>query len=503
MKYYFLLLVSLILTFGATAATPERKTDPEVVHSMVGDSSAGVAGSLKMHNIGRRQSFSSAMTDSYDPDIQSPKSVTFSPDGKRFYVNSLEGCKTVVYDAATLQKLHTINYDFTSGTGTVWASPSGYYPFTHYPDGERRPFKGKPVESTWSHRGRYLWVPFYRRTFDINAQDPSAIAVIDTRDHSIIRMFETGPLPKMTATSPDGKLIAVTHWGDNTVGLIDISSPDPAQWHQLPPITVGNKFNPDFSLTTPVNRDSNSGMLLRGTVFTPDNRYLLVSAMAGNMAVIDVNARRYLGTVPQLPSIRHLIIYDGRVYGSMNSAGMAISFTLDDLYRAIDRARADSTTTIRLTGEIKKTHVAPGARTLEISPDGKYLFVACNTGNAVYAVDAATMTVADHIRNDSYPVGLALSPDGLMMVVTSQGRKDLGGGNAINIYRLDRPDMPPIRVAETDTAELADSDTADTATVGSDTEQVTDRNHNIIIPAAIIAVIILIILAIILKRKRR
>lgn len=489
-----------MLTFGTTAATTDRKSESEIVHSMVGDSSSGVAGSLKMHNIGRRQSFSSAMTDSYDPDIQSPKSVTFSPDGKRFYINSLEGCKTVVYDAATLRKLHTIDYDFTSGTGTLWGTPSGYYPFTHYPNGETRPFKGKPVESTWSHHGRYLWIPFYRRTFDINAQDPSAIAVIDTRDHSIIRMFETGPLPKMTATSPDGKLIAVTHWGDNTVGLIDISSPDPAKWHHLPPITVGHKLNLNYSLTTPVNRDSNSGMLLRGTVFTPDNRYLLVSAMAGNMAVIDVNARRYLGTVPQLPAIRHLIIHDGWVYGSMNTAGMAISFTLDDLYQAIDRARTDSTTTIRLTGEIKKTHVAPGARTLEISPDGKYLFVACNTGNAVYAVDAATMTVADHIRNDSYPVGLAISPDGLMMVVTSQGRKDQGGGNAINIYRIDRPDMPAIRITEPDTADTATCDTLPTRQT-SDSKQSHITRQSIIISIAIIAFILLIASVMVYKRK--
>lgn len=48
----------------------------------------------------------------------------------------------------------------------------------------------------FSHRGRYLWVPYYRRSFDINAQDPSAVAVIDTRTDSIVRMFETGPLPK-------------------------------------------------------------------------------------------------------------------------------------------------------------------------------------------------------------------------------------------------------------------------------------------------------------------
>lgn len=52
------------------------------------------------------------------------------------------------------------------------------------------------------------------------------LAVIVTRTDEIIRLFETGPLPKMITTSPDGSRIAVTHWGNNTVGVLDISSDD-------------------------------------------------------------------------------------------------------------------------------------------------------------------------------------------------------------------------------------------------------------------------------------
>ncbi len=77
---------------------------------------------------------------------------------------------------------------------------------------------------------------------------------------------------------------------------------------------------------------------------------------------------------------------------------------------------------------------------VRLSPDGKYIFVACNSGNAVFVVDAEKMTVVDNIRADSYPVGLALSPDGRRMIVTSQGRSG-NGGNAVNIYAVDRPDL--------------------------------------------------------------
>ena len=434
-----LFLTAVILVASSTGIFAE-KSIPAVVHSQVGDSSAGVKGSLRIKNVGKLQQYSAAQRATYDTDISSPKSVTFSRDGSLFYVNSLEGCKTAVYDSRTLEKQCVISYSFPSGQGDVWAAPSGYYPFTHYPDGQNKAFHGKPVESAWSHDGRYLWIPFYRRTFDINAQDPSAIAVIDTRTHTIVRMFETGPLPKMVACSPDGSLIAITHWGDNTVGMIDISSPDMKKWHHLEPITIGHKLTLNFPMDASVNRDSNSGYLLRGTVFTPDGRYLLVSGMAGPMAVIDVAAHTYIGQVPDIYGVRHLAIDRGYLYGSCNVAAKAIKVSLDSLTAGIDRAKSQGGRSIRFGGGIKAVKVGGGARTLDLSPDGKYIFVACNSGNAVFVVDAEKMTVVDNIRADSYPVGLALSPDGRRMIVTSQGRSG-NGGNAVNIYAVDRPDL--------------------------------------------------------------
>lgn len=451
------LAASLISALGAetestsAAARKGRPSGvPPVVHSQKGDSSAGVPGSLRLVNIGKLQQFAPGQKSTYDTDIHSPKSATFSADGRLFYINSLEGCRTVAYDAATLKKQHVVEFKFPSGTGELWGVPSGFYPFTHYKDGQARAFQGKPVESTWTHGGRYLWVPFYRRTFDINAQDPSAVAVIDTRTHSIVRLMETGPLPKMIATSPDGRTVAITHWGDNTVGFVDVSSDDPTQWHHLEPVTVGYKLQLNFPMNSSVNRDSNSGYLLRGTVFTPDGHYLLVSAMAGPLAVIDARSRKFLGTVGKIHGVRHLAISDGMVYGSCNTAGSVIRFPLDSLITGVERAVAAGSRSIPLDARVETCKVGGGARTLELSPDGKYIFVACNSGNAVYVVDAATMKVADHIRCDSYPVGLAISPDGRRLIVTSQGRKGYGG-NAVNIFEIKRPDLPETVAAPTDT----------------------------------------------------
>lgn len=422
--------------------SPKPKSNvPPVVHSQIGDKSAGVENSLQIENIGKRQQYSAASKATFDKDISSPKSATFSKDGNILYVNSLEGCKTVAYQIPSLEKKYVVNYNFPSATGSLWAQPSGYYPFTHYANGTSRAFSGKPVESTWSHAQRYLWVPFYRRTFDINAQDPSAVAVIDADKGEIIRMFETGPLPKAIATSPDNSLIAITHWGDNTIGFIDISSPDINKWHHLPPITVGHKLQLNYSMTTPVNRDSNSGYLLRGTVFTPDGEYLLVAGLAGPLAVINIKSHKLVGMVQEIYGLRHLAIHGNTIYGTRNVAGEALSFPLDGLLQGVKAKEAGENNSIKINGNVKRVKVGGGARTLEVAPDGKYIFIACNSGNAVYVVETESMKVVDKIRCDSYPVGLAISPDGKYMAVTSQGRKGFGG-NALNLFQITRFDLP-------------------------------------------------------------
>lgn len=445
-------------------ATKEKpaKEIPQVVHSRKGEVSAGEDPDILLVNIAKRQQYSSAEKESFDTDINSPKSAHYSADGKTLYINSLEGCRTVAYDAATMEKKAVVHYDFPSGKGDMWASPSGFYPFTHYEDGDSRAFMGKPVESVLSHDGRYLWVPFYRRTFDRNAQDPSAVAVVDTRTNEIVRMFETGPLPKMVAVSPDDHYVAVTHWGDNTVGLIDVSSPDMEKWHHIAPVTVGRRFVPDYPLDRDVNRDAGSGSLLRGTVFTPDGKWLLVSAMGGPLAVIDMSRKKCVATVPSLVGVRHLAISDGMVYGSKNVAGTVVKFSLDALIGNVRKAVEEGRSTAS-PGQVKEAAVGKGARTLDLSPDGRYIFVACNNESAVYVLKSADLSTSAVIPADSYPVGLAVSPDGHRLAVTSQGKKEGRGGNAVNIYRVDYGyDTNIAASGVTDTVD-ADSESADNA----------------------------------------
>ena len=83
----------------------------------------------------------------------------------------------------------------------------------------------------------------------------------------------------------------------------------------------------------------------------------------------------------------------------------------------------------------QEAFVGGGARTLEVSPDGRFLFAAVNGRAEVVAVDATSMEVVARVRTDSYAVGLAVSPDGSQVWTTSQGRKGKGG-NSVCVFRV-------------------------------------------------------------------
>jgi len=403
----------------------------ELVHPELSTVAYSQDSTLMLKLIGKKQNYGSLDSLTLDKDIDSPKSVNMHPDGTRYYVNSLEGGSTVVYDFKTNKKLKTIKHTFTEADSALWGNAEPFYEFKHYTN-DLNTFFGKPVESTFSHGGRYLWVPYYRRSYDINAQDPSAVAIIDTRNDSIIRLMDTGPLPKMIATSPDGKYIAISQWGDNTVGIIDIQGDEPWQWKYKSLAIVDKKLDLNFSLTHQIDRDNVSGYCLRGTAFTPDNHYLLVGCMQGaeGIAIIDLTTMEYKGRVlGTMPNVRHIIIRNGYLYLSINRTGYIQRIPLDTFLSAIPSMQD------------KKTHldgwtnckVGEGARTIEMLSDGKYIFAACNVASALYVVDAESMTPLLSIPVDSYPVGLDVQ--GSYVFTTSQGRSNRGG-NAVDIFEF-------------------------------------------------------------------
>jgi WD40 repeat protein len=371
--------------------------------------------------------------DKFDRYVFSPKSVRFLPDGSKVYVNALEGFTTIIYDPRGLRRSGLIVHRFKERHQKLFALHDDEIPWLAFPaTAPVNPdiFSGKPVESALGADGRYLWVPYYRRDFDNYSTMPSAVAIIDVTTDRIVRIMPTGPIPKYVVSSPEGNWMAVIHWGDNTIGLIDTRDRLPASYRLDKLITVGKRITLDT--IDKKDRDHGCGFCLRGAVFTHDGKYLLVARMGGGgIAVVDVQTQRYIGTVRGMRQTpRHLVLSpDGNtLYLSSSFAGYVSAYHVADLIAAARRRQT------RLA-PLRETRTGAATRTIAISPDGRFIYAAVNKESKIVVLAAKTLTPLVSLSADSYPVGMAVSPDGHQLWVTAQGRKRRGG-NSVMVYQI-------------------------------------------------------------------
>jgi DNA-binding beta-propeller fold protein YncE len=423
---FFTLLFPTLTTLSVNA---QRSGVP------IGTSSNSAGSGISISLVKRFQHYNANTkneNDVFDVSINSPKSVNILNSKNKFYVNSLEGEETAVYDLTTFKKIKIIKHSFNASNQYLFKGDANASFIYKTKTGNLNYFNGKPVESCFSHNGKYLWITYYRKSYDANAIDPSAVCIIDTDADTIVRVMTTASLPKMIACSPDSKTIAISHWGDNTVSLIDISSGNPSSFSYLDNIVIDYRMNLNFSSNTKIDRDNNCGNCLRGTEFTPDNKYILVGKMGSNgIAIIDIEKRKYLGTVTGMKTnMRHLIIKDAWLYLSSNKYGYVQKTLLSDFVKYFSTASK-----MGAYDKWQNAFVGIGARTISIDPSGKYLFAAVNNESKVSIVRTSDMKVLASCNADSYPVGMDMSEDGKTLIVTAQGKTG-GGGNSVMVFKV-------------------------------------------------------------------
>ena len=434
MKYSTLALSFIISSYSLFAQ------DLEVQRVSVGTKSAPETSEVRLTLSARIQGYNSYVknnNDIYDKTIGSPKSAIILEEKNKFYINNLENKATTVYDLGNLSMLKNIKHKFTNENSFLFKDTSLFDYKFNTRNSLFNIFQGKPVEGCFSHNKKYLWVTYYRRTYDRNAVDPSALAIIDTDKDEIIRVMPTGPLPKMIACSPDNRYIAVTHWGDNTVGIIDISSNDVGSFKYIKLFEVGKRINLKFDNTTKIDRDKDCGYCLRGTVFSPDSKYLLVARMGGGgIAVFDMINMKYIRSVFGMQTnIRHLAVLGDQLYISTNITGYV---QITNIYDLIDSAINSAS---KYTNW-KSKYVGKGVRTIAVSADGKYIFAAVNNESKVSVIRTADMSIISTINVDSFPVGMDIANEKSRLIVTSQGKISCGGGQSVMIFEIEMGTAP-------------------------------------------------------------
>lgn len=354
-----------------------------------------------------------------DVEVLSPKSADFIDN--KLVINALEKGSTIIYDVNSWNKLPSIVHQFNQ---PAFVSIDGFKSQL-----SSQAFLGKPVEMTNNHQK--LWIPYYRLSWDTASRHPSAIAQIDRASMQVEKLLPAGSIPKMVKVSHDNKILASTNWGENTVGLYRFKQDSIESYKE---VIIERKLNLQ---SVGGDRDKNCGFCLRGTVFTPDDKYLLVGRMGGGgIAVVDVDNNQYLGTIYNVPPTpRHLVLSkDGKtLYISTVASGEVARINLDKIYQDIENFKAKKKSTITLS-DWSSIKTGSGVRTIALSKDEKYIYAAMNSTSELGVIDLQTMKMKEKYKVASFPVGLAVSDDDKYIAVTSQGKEGRGGGNHVDIF---------------------------------------------------------------------
>jgi YVTN family beta-propeller protein len=213
---------------------------------------------------------------------------------------------------------------------------------------------------------------------------------------------EIGDRPMGTATSPDGRYIAVSNDGQGVQSLALFD-------------TATRKVVQRMPYASPE-------ALYLGVAWSPDGKTLYASAGGNN------KIRVYSFDGAQLSEGAPIVLGDASA--PSYPAGLAVSPDGKTLYAALNLGNAvvaidtgnraaTSLKTLRFGDASKPEDIGTLPYALLLSPDGKTLYVSHWNARAVSLVDTATLKTTAQVKVGDHPSGLALAPDGATLYVAN------------------------------------------------------------------------------------
>jgi YVTN family beta-propeller protein len=219
----------------------------------------------------------------------------------------------------------------------------------------------------------------------VSNSDSSTISAIDVATNQLIGQTEAGARPRRVTTTPDGSRAYVANWLGNTVSVIDA--------HAISKIT-----------------DIDVGYAPYNVVMSPDGHYCYVNLSGEGVAFINTSTNRVE---------RKLRYGPGGVTGDLSD--LAVSPDGANLY-ALDAqtgffgVRIVDARTAKLVGNIR---VSPldGLSGMAMQPDGSKLYISAYFAKAIDIVDVATRRVTEKIPLSVSPEYVEISPDGRRLYI--------------------------------------------------------------------------------------
>jgi YVTN family beta-propeller protein len=307
--------------------------------------------------LARRTSFGGAI---------SPKSVAASGTGLVFAQNMMYRHSVTVYDARRLRLRATI-------PDSVRLSRLGYPRY-------RGTQRGAPVEAAFSPDGRHAYVSNYSMYGEgfgpegsdvcspASGYDRSFVYRIPLDRLKIDAAYRVGAVPKVVATTRDGRYVLVSNWCSYDLSVI--SAKRGREVRRIP-----------------------IGAYPRGIVASPTKDAAYVAVMGGN-EVVRVDLRTW--------RTRGLAIGAGPRALVLGPAGRSLFATLNAEGTV---ARLDLA-----TGAVTKARTGSAPRSMDIAPDGRSLYVVNYESGTVSKLRASDMRVLQTVDACYHPIGITYEP---------------------------------------------------------------------------------------------
>ncbi len=318
----------------------------------------------------------------------SPKSVVASHTGVFFAQNMMYLHTITVYNRDH-ELVATIN-------DTINLTDFGY-------DGPDADLRGAPVEMAFSPDGTYAYVSNYKMYgpgFDrggtdtcspADNYDDSFLYRVDVETLEIDQVIEVGAVPKYVAATPDGRYVLVSNWCSYDVSIIDVEAA-----RELGRVPL-SRYPRGIAITGDA---STAYVALMGTF---DIAVLDLTAIddADHLDVTDDRGWPHAQDPPELDELhldtlagvgrspRHLVLDpDERyLYATLNGEGVVVRLDLE-------------------TGEEVRVATGSAPRSMDISADGKALYVVNYNSDTVSKVRTEDMSVMQTIDVDDRPIGI-------------------------------------------------------------------------------------------------
>jgi YVTN family beta-propeller protein len=314
-----------------------------------------------------------------------PKSVEISPDGQYAAIMNLEGMDFWLISTTNLQISKKAQFFKTPAQGWNYKTQQ---PIQSYAQ--------KPVECAFSGDGRFLWISLH---------NAGAIVVYDTEEGPVspnlpyerLKITDcitgnsseqraikipTEKTPKIIKVTPDEKYALVANWHSSSVSIVDVQT-----YQTIKNIHLGGEtwYKP------------------RGIAISSDSKRAYVANMrGGTISVIDLTTLTVTEDIPVTLNPRHVILAKNQktLYISDNILGKIVKFDL------LSRKKT------------REVAIGKKARTIALSPDEQYVFGVSHDESRLVVLDAEGLEII-HQERFPFPLGLAITPDGKQLWVTS------------------------------------------------------------------------------------